>query len=85
MLFEQLAYAEQGDAILLLQDAVLAAHSTITLASFLAKCTASEIAVYALQDDCVLRGVDNKYLSLQLVNYSAFVDLVSQHDKQVAW
>lgn len=84
-LFEQLAYASQGDAIVLLQDAVLAAHSEITLASFLAKCEAVDVKVFALQEDCQMRGVDNKYTKLNLIDYAGFVALVCQYDKQVAW
>jgi len=84
-LFEQLAFAQKGDAILLLQDAVLAAHSAITLASFVAKCKVNNVSVYVLHNDCLLRGVDVKYVDLILVDYAGFVDLVGQYDKQVAW
>lgn len=84
-LFEQLAFAQKGDAILLTEDAVLALQSPITLASFVSKCANAEVAVYALLDDLRLRGIDNKYPEISLINYSAFVDLVTQHTKQLAW
>jgi len=84
-LFEQLAFASPNDAILLTQDAVLAAHSDICLGSFLAKCDLMNVSVFVLQEDCQMRGVDNKYAQLQFLTYSGFVDLVCQHDKQVAW
>jgi len=84
-LFEQLAFASDGDVIVLMQDAVLAAHSDISLASFIAKCEASNIQVFALLEDCQMRGVENKYVQLELLTYSGLVDLVCQHDKQVAW
>ena len=84
-LYEQLAFASDGDAILLMQDGVLGLHSEISLASFLAKCQARDILVIALKDDCVMRGVENKYSELELVDYHGFVDLVCQYDKQVAW
>ncbi|MFT6406945.1 MAG: tRNA 2-thiouridine synthesizing protein B [Arenicella sp.] len=84
-LFEQLAFAQTGDAIVLIEDAVLALQSPINLGSFLAKCAAQNIAVYALHDDCQLRGIDNKYPSVLMLDYSGYVDLVVQHDKQVAW
>jgi len=84
-LFEQLAYAAEGDAIVLMQDGVLAAHSNISLASFIAKCESLNIKVFALQEDCQMRGVENKYTQLELLTYSGFVDLVCQYDKQVAW
>jgi len=84
-LFEQLGFAAAGDSILLLQDAVLALQSPISLASFVAKCDANSISVYALAEDCQLRGVENQYDSIKLASYNDFVNLVGQHSKQVAW
>lgn len=84
-LFEQLAFAQSGDAILLSEDAVLALQSPINLGSFAAKCDAMKIAVYALEDDCLLRGIDSQYDSIKMIDYSGYVTLVVQHTKQVAW
>ena len=84
-LFEQLAFSSAGDAILLTQDATLAAHSPITLASFLAKCQTMSVAVYLLKEDSAMRGVVNQYPELTEVSYADFVNLVVEHDKQVAW
>ncbi|NND82857.1 MAG: sulfurtransferase complex subunit TusB [Gammaproteobacteria bacterium] len=84
-LYEQLAFASPGDAVLLTRDAVLATESPITLASFLAKCEAQGVSVYVLAEDLKLRGVDNKYQNCHAVDYGGFVDLVIQHDKQIAW
>lgn len=84
-LYEQLAFASSGDAIVLTQDAVLAAHSPITLASFVAKCGAQNVHVYLLADDARLRGVQNKYPAISEVNYGGLVDLIALHEKQVAW
>lgn len=84
-LYEQLAFAAEDDAILLLQDGVLAAQSPISLGSFLAKCQALGVQVYVLKEDCALRGVENQYAQLQAVDYAGFVGLVAAHDKQVAW
>jgi sulfur relay protein TusB/DsrH len=84
-LYEQLAFASKGDAILLLEDGVLSLQSPLALASFIAKCKASGIEVFALEDDCRLRGVSNQYPQISLLNYSGFVALVVEHDKQVAW
>lgn len=78
-------FASNGDAILLLQDAVLAIHSPTTLASFLAKCQARDIQVYVLSDDLRLRGLDNKYTQINAVDYAGFVGLVIEYQKQVAW
>ena len=84
-LFEQLAFASKGDAILLIQDAVLAVHSPLSLGSFVAKCQAKGVALAVLTDDMKLRGVTNHYDAIQPVDYAGFVDLVVQHGKQVSW
>lgn len=84
-LFEQLAFACPGDAILLVEDAVLGLQSQVNLGSFSAKCAAMKIAVYALADDCLLRGIHSQYDSIQMIDYSGYVKLVTQHAKQVAW
>lgn len=59
--YEQLAFASSGDAIVLIEDAVLALQSPISLASFLAKCERLSISVYYLINDCRLRGIDIQY------------------------
>jgi len=69
----------------LLEDAVLALHSSVTLASFIAKCSAAQISVYAMVDDLALRGIENRYQQIQCIDYAALVERVTQHDKQVAW
>ena len=84
-LFEQLAFASEGDTVLLLQDAVLASHSPITLASFLAKCQARGVSVAVQKEDLRLRGLANKYTQIKEVDYAGFVKLCAEHDKQVAW
>jgi tRNA 2-thiouridine synthesizing protein B len=84
-LFEQLAFARPSDSIVLIEDAVLALQSPINLGSFSAKCAAMKISVYALQDDCQLRGINNQYRSISMIDYLGYVNLVVQHDKQVAW
>ncbi len=84
-LFEQLAFAEAGDAILLIEDGVLSLQSPVALASFMAKCSAGNITVFALRDDIQLRGVENQYASVTIVDYPALVDLAVELDKQVAW
>lgn len=84
-LFESLLFASSGDAIVLMEDAVLALQSPITLGSFLAKCVATNISVYAQSHDCVLRGIESHYDMVALISYSELVALVVAHDKQVAW
>jgi len=80
-----MAFAAKGDAVLLIEDAVLSLHSPISLASFLAKCEMLGIDVYVLADDCAMRGIANKHRRVVLVDYAGFVELVIQHSKQVAW
>lgn len=84
-LYEQIAYTVEGDAILLIQDAVLALQSPIALASFIAKADSNNVKVFALQEDILLRGIENKYQPVELVDYDGFVSLVTSHTKQVAW
>ena len=84
-LYERLGFAKAGDAILLIEDAVLATHSAMTLASFVAKCAASDVSTYVLQDDLLLRGLDNQYAMVNEVDYEGFVRLIVQYDKQVSW
>ena len=84
-LHERLAFASAGDSILLLADAVLALQSPLALASFVAKCTASDIQLFALQEDIDLRGIENKYPEINSIGYDEFVQLVVAHDKQLAW
>lgn len=84
-LFEQLAFAQRGDAILLIEDAVLALQSPTTLSSFLAKCKHIDVMVFGLLDDVRLRGIDTQCEGVELINYADFVDLVCAHDRQVSW
>ena len=84
-LHEQLVFAQAGDAILLIEDGVLALHSKVSLASFAAKCEVNGVNVYALQDDCALRGIENKQQNIQMIDYACWVNLVENHDKLCAW
>lgn len=84
-LFEALGYAQSDDAILLTGDAVLAMQSPLSLASFVAKCQAQNIRLYALQTDLELRGIENQYPAIEIIDFSDYVKLVVQHSKQVAW
>lgn len=84
-LYENKAFATEGDSILLIQDAVLALQSPIALASFVAKCRSNNIGLYALNGDCQVRGIVNQYAEIKLVDYTGFVELVAIHQKQLAW
>lgn len=84
-LYESLAFANEGDAILLLGDAVQCADAPITLASFVAKCGMQGVAVYVLESDMQLRGVGAPLQGIQVVDDTGFVNLVVEHQKQIAW
>jgi tRNA 2-thiouridine synthesizing protein B len=84
-IYENLAFAYTGDSILLIQEGVLALQSSITLKSFLAKCESNSVKVFALKDDCDLRGITNRYQNIQLLDYHGFVELVIENKKQVSW
>ncbi len=68
-----------------MQDGVLALNSELALASFAAKCEALNIGVFALLEDCKLRGVENKQTQVSLLDYRGFVALVASHTRQIAW
>ena len=78
-------FASDGDAVILLEDAVLAIGSVVTLRSFLAKCQSQGVQVFALENDAVLRGIENRFDDVCMTDYAGFVELAVQHDKQVAW
>ncbi len=84
-LYERLGFASDNDAILLLEDAVLALQSPLSLASFLGKCGARSIRLFALQSDIQARAIENCYEEIQIINHDEFVKLVVEYDKQVAW
>ena len=84
-LFERLGHASHGDTIVLLEEAVVALQSPLTLGSFLAKCEARGVAVKAIIDDVQTHGVVSAYYSIELVDYARLVELAVQHDKQIAW
>lgn len=73
----QLATTE--DAILLIEDAVLALHGS---SDFFA--TSPTQALFALEPDCLARAMTPS-ARFTKVNYEGFVDLVAQYDKSVSW
>ena len=84
-LFERLGRASQGDTIVLMEEAVLALQSPLTLGSFLAKCESRSVGVKAMRDDVQTHGIVSAYDSIELIDYARLVELVVQHDKQIAW
>jgi len=66
-----------GDAVILIEDAVLLAASNIEI-------TSGDASIYALSDDIDRRGV-NLVGSVTLVDYSGFVELCAQHRHCLSW
>ncbi|BCN25266.1 sulfurtransferase complex subunit TusB [Vibrio alfacsensis] len=73
-------YSEQ-DAVLLVEDAIYAAnpqHQAFTLVK--------GPLVYALQSDVEARGMSNRISpSIEVVNYSGFVELTVKQAKSLTW
>lgn len=71
------------DALLLLQDGVIAALVQGNTASRL---LALGVSVYALREDVEARGLDAQISTdIALVDYTEFVRLTAQHAVQLAW
>ncbi|MFB6421751.1 MAG: sulfurtransferase complex subunit TusB [Candidatus Malihini olakiniferum] len=71
------------DALLLLQDGVIAALSHVDTVICL---LAPDVPVYALREDAEARGLVTKIsTSIQLIDYTKFVRLTTQHAVQLAW
>ncbi|CAM6458175.1 MULTISPECIES: sulfurtransferase complex subunit TusB [Citrobacter] len=73
----------EGDALLLLQDGVIAA---IEGSHFLETLRNAPITVYALKEDIDARGLGGQISdSVVRVSYTDFVRLTIQHTSQLAW
>jgi len=73
----------EGDALLLLQDGVLAG---VAGTAHLESLQNAPISVYALQADIEARGLSDYYSSsISRVDYAQFVDLTVLHRQQLAW
>ncbi|WP_226101445.1 sulfurtransferase complex subunit TusB [Dickeya oryzae] len=71
------------DAILLLQDGVIAALSGVP---FSKRLQSSGATVYALQDDVAARGLSAQiFTTIVLIDYTQFVQLTVLHSRQLAW
>ncbi|WP_020560444.1 sulfurtransferase complex subunit TusB [Thiofilum flexile] len=81
-----LSHASKGDAVLLIEDAVLGAVAGSQVAHLLLSALATQ-AIYVLSEDLAARGMEPNRLvkGLQVVDYSGFVDLTVQHDKNQSW
>jgi len=80
-----IAHALQGDAVLLIEDAVYGAVSGTEAAAQLDK--NKNISIYALGPDLDARGLGGAKLAdgVSIVDYNGFVDLAIEHDKTQSW
>ena len=79
------AHASNGDAILMIEDAVYGAVSGTVAAAQLAE--NNNISIYALGPDLNARGLGEAKLAegINIIDYDGFVDLSVEHDKTQSW
>ena len=81
-----LRHAVKGAGILLIEDGVYAAFDGTVVADKV-KSAMADHKIYVLGPDVSARGmsVDNVINGVQVVDYSGFVDLVTEYDKVQSW
>jgi tRNA 2-thiouridine synthesizing protein B len=80
------AHIWQGDAVLMIEDAVFGARRGAVFANRL-EANRTRCAIYALGPDLAARGVKTEDLAecVKVVGYDGFVDLVAGHARVCAW
>ena len=81
-----LNHVSAGDAVLLIEDAVLGARSASKAAHSI-EAVMGNCKVYALTPDLSARGMNEDTVldGIELVDYGGFVDLVAEHERTQAW
>jgi tRNA 2-thiouridine synthesizing protein B len=80
-----LRLAQDGQALLLIEDGVLAATAATAAASGIAAAT-GRLKVYALAGDVAARGLAGKLAAgITEVDYAGFVGLVAEHATNQSW
>jgi tRNA 2-thiouridine synthesizing protein B len=80
-----LRLAQDGHALLLIEDAVYAATTAGAPSAGLAEAL-KRLKVYALQPDLAARGVAGTLADgVTAVDYAGFVDLVAEHPNNQTW
>ncbi len=80
-----LRHAQQGSAVLLIEDGVYAATAGTTVSQRLLDALAT-VSVYALQPDIEARGLQHRLMNgITLVDYGGFVDLAVAHRTVQSW
>lgn len=78
-----LRLTQPGDALLLLQDGVLAGLAGSANLELLLN---ASLSLYALQDDLEARGISGYFShNIALIGYTHFVELTEKHRSQMAW
>lgn len=80
-----LRFAQQGSAVLLIEDGVYAAARD-TAVSQRVQQALKNVSIYALKADIEARGMQNRVMDgVRLVDYEGFVDLVVEHNAVQSW
>lgn len=81
-----LAHVAQGDAVLMIEDGVVAARKGSAFADALRARTPA-CAIYVLAPDLAARGMKAEDLieGIKLVDYAGFVDLAAENKRVVSW
>ena len=80
-----LKFAQQGSAVLLIEDGVYAAARDTAVSGRVQEALKS-VAIYALKPDVEARGMQNRVMDgVRLVDYGGFVDLVAEHNAVQSW
>lgn len=80
-----LAHAQAGDAILMIEDAVVGAVDGSRFAAKL-KAAMADKTVYVLGSDLAARGLEGKAMEgVAVVDYAGFVDLTANNERTQSW
>ncbi len=76
----------EGDSILLIEDACVAAVSGTSIEKDLEN-TSKQVKLFVLQPDLAARGLadSNLLAAVSTVDYAGFVELVANHDRVHSW
>lgn len=81
-----LSHTQEGDSILMIEDATVAALENTSFSDAL-KDVLKDKKVYVLGGDLAARGInENRIITgIEIVDYSGFVDLTVSNDKTQSW
>ena len=82
-----LAHALPGDAVLLIEDAVVGVRAGETASAKALKAAMPGCTIHVLGPDLAARGIaaDAVVEGVAVVDYAGFVDLAAAHDKVQSW